>query len=407
MTYTFVEHIKEYQHNAGVKTKLDYVEIEGFCIPQFINEFWTSRQRQASSLHEVSYRACFKPQLPRFFIQALTEPGDVVYDPFSGRGTTVIEAGLMGRNILANDINPLSALLARPRFFVPGPEQIADRLSSIPLEDGGKASIDLSMFYHRRTEGEILALRDYLLEREIQGRADWVDRWIRMVATNRLTGHSGGFFSVYTLPPNQAVTPDRQVLINEKRNQVPDYREIRSRIQKKSASLMKDLTRADIASLKEAGLKGRFLCADAGLTPEIAAESVKLTVTSPPFLNVIQYSQDNWLRCWFNGIKAEDIAARITMAKTLEEWSRVMQNVFEELMRITAPGGWVAFEVGEVKKGTVRLDEYVVPLGIRAGFRCVGILLNVQEFTKTANIWGVNNNLGGTNSNRIVLFCKD
>jgi hypothetical protein len=33
---------------------------------KYINEYWTSKQRDASSLHEVSYRACFKPQLPRF-----------------------------------------------------------------------------------------------------------------------------------------------------------------------------------------------------------------------------------------------------------------------------------------------------------------------------------------------------
>ena len=48
--------------------------------PTFVNEFWTAKQRQACSLHEVSYRACFKPQLPRFFIERLTEPGEVVYD---------------------------------------------------------------------------------------------------------------------------------------------------------------------------------------------------------------------------------------------------------------------------------------------------------------------------------------
>src|SRR5882724_7060340 len=61
-------------------------------VPTYVNEFWTSRQRAANSLHEVSYRACFKPQLPRFFIKRLTEPDEVVYDPFMGRGTTVIEA---------------------------------------------------------------------------------------------------------------------------------------------------------------------------------------------------------------------------------------------------------------------------------------------------------------------------
>src|SRR6188768_3788849 len=54
-------------------------------IRTFVNEFWTSRQRAAHSLHEVSYRACFKPQLPRFFIERLTKPGDLVYDPFMGR----------------------------------------------------------------------------------------------------------------------------------------------------------------------------------------------------------------------------------------------------------------------------------------------------------------------------------
>src|ERR1041384_3567209 len=63
----------------------------------FVNEFWTAGQRQAHSLHEVSYRACFKPQLPEFFISRLTAPGASVYDPFSGRGTTALQAALMGR----------------------------------------------------------------------------------------------------------------------------------------------------------------------------------------------------------------------------------------------------------------------------------------------------------------------
>src|SRR5207253_10033137 len=94
------------------------------AVPVFVNEFWTSKQRAASSLHEISYRACFKPQLPRFFIERLTEPacaaersgaagrpGDIVYDPFMGRGTTVIEAALLGRVPYGCDINPLSLFL--------------------------------------------------------------------------------------------------------------------------------------------------------------------------------------------------------------------------------------------------------------------------------------------------------
>jgi len=83
-----------------------------------------------------------------------------------------------------------------------------------------------------------------------------------------------------------------------------------------------------------------------------------------------------------------------------------MSAVFAELHRITRPGGWVAFEVGEVRRGTVKLEEIVAPLGVAAGFECSVILINAQRFTKTANIWGVRNNSLGTNSNRIVLFRK-
>ncbi len=81
--------------------------------------------------------------------------------------------------------------------------------------------------------------------------------------------------------------------------------------------------------------------------------------------------------------------------------------VFKELFRITSPGGWVAFEVGEVRNGKINLDEYVIPLGLTAGFGCAGLLINQQTFTKTANIWGIKNNKSGTNTNRIVLFRKN
>ena len=137
---------------------------------------------------------------------------------------------------------------------------------------------------------------------------------------------------------------------------------------------------------------------------ELATGSVQLTVTSPPFLDVVQYAADNWLRCWFCGLDAEAISRGITMARSVEDWSEVMQRVFHELHRITQPGGYVAFEVGEVRKGTVRVEETVLPLALQAGFEPLGILVNAQAFTKTANIWGVDNNASGTNSNRIVLL---
>lgn len=375
-------------------------------IPIYEQEFWTSRQRQASSLHEVSYRACFKPQLPAYFIERLTREGDVVYDPFSGRGTTAIEAALHARNVIANDANPLSAILTRPRLELPCVSDIDKRLRSLQFAANASTELDLSMFFHRKTLYEILGLRQYLARRCGEGTEDGVDRWIRMVATNRLTGHSPGFFSVYTLPPNQAVSPENQIRINQKLGQKPQYRDVRALILRKSMQLQGGLSAADRWRLRSAAARARFLVDEAAATPSIAADSVHLTVTSPPFLDVVQYARDNWLRCWFNGLDAEAIGTRITMAKTVEGWANAMGSVMRELCRVTRPGGWVAFEVGEVRRGTVMLEEVVAPLGIDAGFHCEAILVNSQRFTKTANIWGISNNQAGTNSNRIVVFRK-
>jgi hypothetical protein len=388
-------------------TTVEDIDVAGQSIPRFVGEFWTSQQRQALSLHEVSYRACFKPQLPRFFIEYLTNEGDTVYDPFSGRGTTSLEAGLLCRKVIANDVNPLSTILSKPRFFPPSLEELIIRLDSIPISEKAEAEIDLSMFYHPKTEAEIVSLKEYLDGRRESGTEDTLDRWIRMVATNRLTGHSKGFFSVYTLPPNQAVSADSQRKINVKMEQEPEHRDTRVIIFKKSKSLLSGVTLQDRENLQHAGENARFLTCDARETKSISTDSVQLTVTSPPFLDVVDYVQDNWLRCWFNSLDAAEVARTITMSRSLEEWSAIIFGVFRELHRITKPRGYVAFEVGEVRNKIIKLDEHVVPLGMKAGFTCVGIIINEQYFTKTSNIWGVDNNDKGTNSNRIVIFRKE
>src|SRR5882724_1615853 len=74
-------------------------------VPTYVNEFWTAKQRGGHSLHEISYRACFKAELPEFFIERLSRPGDVVYDPFLGRGTTALQAALSGRVAYGCDVN--------------------------------------------------------------------------------------------------------------------------------------------------------------------------------------------------------------------------------------------------------------------------------------------------------------
>lgn len=386
----FVEALERFTYN-GLPTIVE----DRDSVPHFINEFWTARQRQAHSIHEVSYRACFKPQLPAFFIDRLTEPEGTVYDPFMGRGTTPIQASLMGRRAIGNDINPLSTLLTRPRISPPSLSDVTQRLRDVPWENGEEEPSDLLAFYHPETLRQITALRSYLLEREASGSLDHTDDWIRMVAINRLTGHSTGFFSVYSLPPNQAVSVSAQLKINEARKQTPPERSVPNIILKKSRSLLKD----HLPSMAPVS----FLTgpADSSGLPEA---SIDLVVTSPPFLDVVQYAADNWLRCWFAGIDADQVP--ISMHKKVEHWEAFTAGVLADLAHVVRPGGHIAYEVGEVRNGKVQLEQLVLSAARSLALEPIGVMINVQEFTKTANCWGVSNNTKGTNTNRIVVFSR-
>ncbi|MBW1912625.1 MAG: site-specific DNA-methyltransferase [Deltaproteobacteria bacterium] len=387
----------------GTGTQMETITGAGLKpVPVFINEFWTSKQRAAHSLHEVSYRACFKPQLPRFFIERLTGQEDLVYDPFMGRGTTLLEGALLGRNVAGCDINPLSKLLVSPRLNPPDLIEIEGRLKVINFEWDKESREDLLVFYHPDTLKQICALRNYFIKKK--KKTDIVDSWIRMVATSRLTGHSKGFFSVYTLPPNQAVTIERQRIINEQRKQKPEKRDVPALIFRKSKSLLSKLKVNEINILKKYSSKALLLTQSCDKTRKIKSNSVSLVVTSPPFLDTVDYAADNWLRCWFNGINEKDIP--IWILKKVEDWKKRMTSVFKELRRILLPGGYVAFEVGEVRSGRLKLEEQVIPAAEAAGLTPILVLINSQKFTKTSNCWGVNNLSKGTNTNRVVLLKK-
>jgi len=362
----------------------------------FAGEFWAAGQRQGHSLHEVSYRACFKPQLAAFFIERFSREGEVVYDPFMGRGTTVLEAALLGRRALGNDLNPVCARLLRPRLNPPRALAVRERLQmKLPLEP--LQHEELLAFYHPQTLGEIEAWRRYFAERHEEEIFDDVDAWIEMVACSRLSGHSPGFFSVYTLPPNQAVSLGSQQKINARRQQTPPQRDTRALIWRKTAQLLGDAARP-------APLEHRVLSGCASDTSPIEPHSVDLIVTSPPFLNVVDYRADNWLRAWFLDVNQEEAA--LWQTPRLEQWSDWMKSAFRAWHSLLRPTGTLVVEVGEVNAGKMDLEKIVARDGARCGWKVEAILINGGRFTKTANCWGVDNMSKGTNSNRLVVFSR-
>lgn len=155
-----------------------------------------------------------------------------------------------------------------------------------------------------------------------------------------------------------AVSVRSQAKINARRDQTPPPRDVARIILRKSRALLQDVTGDVRASLAALAPGHRLLTGVSSGTPGLASDSAALAVTSPPFLDVVDYEGDNWLRCWFSGVDAS--AVPVTMARQVDAWRIFVTSTLQEVRRVLAPGGHIAFEVGEVRGGSVRLEEEVI-----------------------------------------------
>src|ERR1043166_4758179 len=64
------------------------------------------------------YPARFSPLFARACIEAFSRPGDIVYDPYMGGGTTPLEAMVLGRRAFGSDLNSLAVFIARVKLAV-------------------------------------------------------------------------------------------------------------------------------------------------------------------------------------------------------------------------------------------------------------------------------------------------
>jgi hypothetical protein len=124
-------------------------------------------RRWGHPLHSLcSYFAMFPPHIPRVFVEWLTDIGDVVYDPFSGRGTAPMEACRLGRIGLGSDANPLAYVLTSAKVDPPTMEEVAARLNvlagSMPKGIQGRLPDEIKMLYSRKVQRQLSWLKNQL-----------------------------------------------------------------------------------------------------------------------------------------------------------------------------------------------------------------------------------------------------
>ena len=262
--------------------------------------------RWGHSMHTMcSYHGMFPAKVAHHFIQRYSTPGDVVLDPFSGRGTTPLQARVEGRRTICNDLNPLAHVLSRAKADPPSWDEARSFLDGLEKaykkanQDEPDVPDDIRMLYHDNTLKQICFIRKRLLSKDVPA-------WTReeFMIGGALAGIMHGswrrddtsqYLSI-SMPNTFSMSPAYvEKFIREKSLKKIDQ-DVFERLRDKLARLyLDDITgEAGTAHQMDAAalLKGR----------SIKPHSVDLVLTSPPYLQVVNYGTSNWIRLWLLGV---------------------------------------------------------------------------------------------------------
>lgn len=327
-------------------------------------------RRWGHPLHSLcSYFAMFPPQVPHVFIRWLTEPGDVVYDPFSGRGTAPLEACRMGRLGMGSDANPLAYVLTATKVDPPTEQEARARLNKLRSEcrddavDGAPA--DIRMLYAPHVLGQLVWLREHL---DIERRDDrfLMALVLGVMHANYKPGHPARGLSI-SMPNTFSMSPGYvRRYINENGLEPPDLDVFEL--------LARKLHRMRLPGAE--ATRGSAWQQDARepVPPSLVERPAKLILTSPPYLSVINYGKYNWVRLWMLKEEPRDVDGRLMTTGSLPKYLQFVNEVLNALAPAVRDDGYVCLMIGDVReRGTGRTtnlaervwEETAEPLGWR------------------------------------------
>ncbi len=250
-------------------------------------------------LHSICpYFAMFPESFVQKQLLAYSRPGDQVFDPFCGRGTTILEGLLNDRSAIGSDINPVAACIAGAKADVPQLKEVLARIDLLRDEFSCTpplTSPDVNFFgfcYSDTTLQQILFLQQSLL-----WQTDTVDRFIAAMTLGVLHGesHKTDLCLSNRMPRTISTKPAYSVRWWKAHQLRPPERNA-FEILKKTA-LFRYLGRVPKR-------RGQVVLGDSRFASEMLAEyqgTVSLVITSPPYLDTTDYAEDQWLRLWFLG----------------------------------------------------------------------------------------------------------
>ncbi len=317
--------------------------------------------RWGHSMHTMcSYHGMFPAKLAHYFIQRYSQPGDLVVDPFSGRGTVALQARVEGRRVIGNDLSPLAYVLSRAKAAPPSWSSVLEKLATVERSyrrataGDPDVSNDIRMLYHPNTLRQLTFIRSHLLKGALTA---WGPQTLMIAGA--LTGIMHGahrrdgssqYLSI-SMPNTFSMSPTYVAKFIEQYGLVAPDQNVFECIRDKVARLYLDAI---------TGTDGVVFAEDAAVllsSRAIKRRSVDLVVTSPPYLQVVNYGTANWIRLWLLGVDEvgrdsgagrKTINAALDHRHTYATYRHFILRALVGIERVLTKNGVAAIVIGDV-----------------------------------------------------------
>jgi len=375
-------------------------------------------KRWGHSFHPMcSYLAMFPPGIPRYFIEQFTEPGDIVLDPFSGRGTAPLEACVSGRVGIGIDLSPLAYILTAAKVDPPSLNSALKRIDELragykrPNVDDVPDDIKM-LFDGRLTLPQIVYLRNEL------SHGKRVDRFLLASLAGILHGgyndamNDSSYLSI-SMPNTFSMSPNyiRRYVRKNHLHKLPldVFEKLTTKVQR--------LFKNGMPSTRGYAYRANARNFASLKNPAFKDSSVKLIITSPPYLKVVNYGTYNWIRLWLLGESIERTNKELLLDDKhgINNYENFLGDVLSQCERVLRPDGICALVIGDVEEQNKNAERksYNLSEGVWNRLKQktkLKFLTTIEDLlpeeNKVTRIWGKTQG-NATKTDRILLLYKD
>lgn len=302
------------------------------------------------------YFTMFPLDFPLNILKRRAQAGDIVLDPFCGRGTTNFAARLVGLRSVGVDSSPVAAAITASKLANASCEDILAEARKIHSE-GEVRHTPTGEFWQRAFHRSVLDALCRFREAFLESCTTNTRIALRGIILGALHGPkqktSPSYFS-NQCPRTYAPKPAYAVRYWRKRKLVPEAVDVLAVIDRRAQRYYgTSLDATGIARLADSRETD-------AVQPEEPRARFNWVITSPPYYGMRTYVADQWLRNWFvGGPDAVDYTNRDQVSHSSPEmFAAELREVWRNAANVCAPRAKMVIRFGGIT------DRSADPLGI-------------------------------------------